>query len=120
MVMFTDAELAEGRAMSVDSMPEACTLIQDGVFDPATDTYGVEERIVVACRRSPLGSTPEERRIADQQGTVALLRVAVPWAAILREKDRMEIGGDLYRVRGVLPTRSYGIEKHLVVERTDD
>jgi hypothetical protein len=107
--------------MDEASMPETATIRRRGERIPGpggTGTYGPTTITNTPCRVAPLGSSAQERVIADQLQDTALEVLVVPKDADVQGTDSaIEVtNGKRYDIRGTVPEATYSIHKKFVVK----
>jgi len=118
-MLFTEGEMQDMRAFARDSMIDTCYLVWNGGFDHqpgGTGTYSPEVTIPSPCRKSPIGSTLEEKRIADQFTNEGLLSIVLPYGTDVAGVDRVVLDGIIYELVALIPPRTYAAEVTIVVQ----
>lgn len=117
--MLDSTTTAELRALSDSALPETVTVSRAGAFAPDGKGGGTWTPAThpVACRFAPLGSSPQERVIAERhvEGDVGRLTTAV--GADLRVGDAVTFRGTAWKVVGSLERSSYGVGDDWVIAK---
>lgn len=112
---------AELEALSNAALPETATVSQKGSFTPngsGGGSWGTPATTEILCRFAPLGSSPQEKVIAERhkEGDVGRLTTAID--ADLRVGDTISFRGATWKVEGSLERASYGTGDDWIITKT--
>lgn len=115
------SDFADLERITEDSMPYFANITRKGAFVDEGGGSGYYEPgavIQIPCRTAPLGSSPEEQRVADQLEESGLELLIVPKDSDVRMDDSaVEVtNGKRYDVRGKVPQPTYAIHDRYVVK----
>jgi hypothetical protein len=115
--MLTDAELTSMRATVDATLPDVCDVLRpvstsDGRGGSVETWTPIYES--VACRKSPVGFTDEERVVASRIRDAAGWTVTLTAGTRVRGKDVIEVGGVRLEVVSTLSERSWEVSSRVV------